>query len=145
MTGPGPGKIEIPCEKLVIRRDNGACITVKPTVYIHIKGYSLARVTHIDIEHPGLEKLVNLNIREIVPVLIERVGTYLIVKSYRKRVTLIIYSEHMAQLFPDRYRGGGVMGGKADGIFIGVRKEIIERLEEFGARLGWPPVKRGGG
>ncbi len=142
MTGPGPGKIEISCNKLVVRVSENSRIIANPTVYIHIRGYSYARVTHIDIEYPGLEKIVGLRVREIVPALVERTGYYIIVRSYRKRLTLILYSRELAELFPNRYRGGGVLGGKMDGVFIGVKKEIIERLESLGTKLGWPPRSR---
>ena len=42
MSGPGPGK------KLI----------GKANIYIHEKGKSLARVTHIDIELPELNKII---------------------------------------------------------------------------------------
>ncbi len=42
MTGPGYGKHELKGAK----------------VYIHEKGKSLARITHIDIEHPDINKII---------------------------------------------------------------------------------------
>ncbi len=42
MTGPGEGKYELKGAK----------------VYIHEKGKSLARITHIDIEHPDINKII---------------------------------------------------------------------------------------
>ncbi len=42
MSGPGEGKIEL----------KGA------RVFIHEKGKSMARITHIDVEHPELNKII---------------------------------------------------------------------------------------
>ena len=42
MSGPGEGKIEF----------KGA------RVFIHEKGKSMARITHIDVEHPELNKII---------------------------------------------------------------------------------------
>ena len=42
MSGPGEGKIEIKDTR----------------VYIHIKGKSRARITHIDIESPTINKII---------------------------------------------------------------------------------------
>ncbi len=45
MTGPGEGKIKLG----------------KAEVYIHVKGKSRARITHIDIELPELNKIIKDN------------------------------------------------------------------------------------
>ncbi len=42
MSGPGEGKKELKGAK----------------VYIHEKGKSFARITHIDVEHPALNKII---------------------------------------------------------------------------------------
>ena len=42
MSGPGEGKIELKGAK----------------VYIHEKGKSSARITHIDVEHPALNEII---------------------------------------------------------------------------------------
>ncbi len=139
MTGPGPGKIRLDCEKLVIKRLREVVTTVRPVVYIHVRGYSYARVTHIDVEYPSLENMVGLGLREIVPIYLKRVGDYVIIKSLKINTTMIIYSRDLARIMPYRYRGGGVMGGKIDGVFIGVRRDLIQILEEIAARMGWPP------
>ena len=42
MSGPGEGKIELKGAK----------------VYVHLKGKSNARITHIDVEHPTLNRII---------------------------------------------------------------------------------------
>ena len=71
MSGPGEGKIKLG----------------KADVYIHLKGKSGARITHIDIELPELDKIIK-----------PKESTY--------------------------------VGGKKGGVFLGLRKEMIERAEK---------------
>lgn len=72
MTGPGEGKIKLG----------------KAEVYIHEKGKSNARVTHIDIELDELNKIINPGEASYVQ-------------------------------------------GKEGGVFIGLKKEMIERAEKI--------------
>ncbi|MCM8774633.1 MAG: hypothetical protein NC820_07900 [Candidatus Omnitrophica bacterium] len=70
MSGEGEGKIKLG----------------KADVYIHIKGKSNARITHIDIELDELNKIIK-----------DGESTY--------------------------------VGGKSGGVFIGLKKEMIKRIE----------------
>ena len=72
MSGEGEGKIELKGAK----------------VYIHQKGKSSARITHIDVEHPELNDIIK-----------EKEATY--------------------------------AAGKAGGFFVGLKKEMLKRAEEF--------------
>ena len=56
MTGPAPGKL--PVNAHVELCTSGGCRTIDARVYVHVKGWSRARVTHIDIEAPRLEQLI---------------------------------------------------------------------------------------
>ncbi len=72
MTGPGEGKIKLG----------------KADVYLHLKGKSGARVTHIDIELDELNKIIK-----------DKESSY--------------------------------VGGKKGGVFLGLKKKMIERAEEL--------------
>jgi len=72
MTGPAEGKIELKNAK----------------VYIHVKGKSLARITHIDVEHPNLNQIIK-----------PKEATY--------------------------------CAGKQGGFFIGLKKEMLMRVEKL--------------
>jgi len=72
MSGPGYGKHKLK----------------NVNVYIHEKGKSMARITHIDIECPALNKIIKSG-----------ESTY--------------------------------VGGKEGGVFIGLKKEMIERAERL--------------
>lgn len=138
MTGPGPGKIQIDCKKLIIIKEDRK-IELTPVLYIHVKGYSLARVTHIDIEYPQLETIIGLKHREIAPALLTKIGNIIIIKSRKLKTRIEIHSTTLNNLIPPAYSDGCVIGGKTDGIFIGIKKELIKILEEYTTKLGWPP------
>jgi hypothetical protein len=53
MTGPGEGKLLLKNAKVFIDGEE-----VQAEVYIHVKGFSLARVTHLDIESNELNKVL---------------------------------------------------------------------------------------
>ena len=72
MSGPGEGKIELG----------------KASVYLHIKGKSNARVTHIDIELDELNKII-------------------------------------------KNKESSYVQGKTGGVFIGLKKEMIDRAEKL--------------
>jgi hypothetical protein len=72
MTGPGEGKINLG----------------KAQVYLHLKGKSRARVTHIDIELDKLNEIIK-----------DKESSY--------------------------------VGGKKGGVFLGLKKEMIERAEKL--------------
>ncbi len=72
MSGPGQGKIKLG----------------KADVYLHVKGKSRARVTHIDIELAELNKIIK-----------DKEASY--------------------------------VAGKPGGVFIGLKKEMIERAEKL--------------
>ncbi len=138
MTGPGPGKIRIDCEKVnIIKGKARYCIV--PDVYIHVKGYSYARVTHLDIEYSNIEKILGIHIREIVPAFVKKFTNFIMLKSWKIFTTMEIYSKTLLELIPPGYEGGCVIGGKQDGIFVGFKKEILRILEEYCTKLGWPP------
>ncbi len=139
MTGPGPGKIQIDCKKVLVVKE-GRKIELVPDLYIHVKGWSLARVTHIDIEYTQLEKILGLKLREIAPALLTKIGEIVIVKSWKLKTRIEIHSKTLSNLIPPAYSDGCVIGGKNNGIFIGVKKNLIKILEDYSTKLGWPPL-----
>ena len=100
-------------------------------VYIHLKGFARARVTHVDIEHEELERIVAessfLRIRGI------RGGGFEIWLERGKKIVV----RH--PLFSRLLNAGSTtiawVGVKEGGIYVGFRKEYVEKLEEIGRQL----------
>lgn len=124
MTGPGPGKVEIPASVYVCKAKG--CEKVEATVYVHIRGFSRARVTHIDVEAPGLEDKIG---RETY-VRVVFSGHFLRLISLDKSVEVRIVSPELERVSRGRrVVSWGFIGLKAGGFYIGFRKEIVDKLE----------------
>ncbi len=132
MTGPAEGKIPLDAEVFVVRE--GKRFKLPADVYVHLRGYARARVTHIDIELPGIE--------EKVP----REGFYgcaLYSDGFRilfGPMDLFVRSKDLSGVFPSEETVVYV-GKKAGGIYVGFKKKIVERLERrFMRKLPAPPA-----
>jgi len=110
-------------------------------VFVHVKGYSRARVTHVDIESPVL------NIRS-------RGGTYAYIYGISRgfRVvpkvkiaagTLAIKELVIRWEGPPFLKPGessiAFLGFKVGGIYIGFKKELISKLEKYCKEKGVLP------
>jgi hypothetical protein len=136
MTGPAVGKLKLEAE---IFLEPGHFKLDGASVFIHLKGYSLARVTHLDIEHEGLDNLIP-----------PKHGGLHRIEGVRDGISI--------KLNPKETRGGSIrvkcpylnsvlkpgevtitwVGGKAGGIYIGFRKPQIALLEKLAReKLGW--------
>jgi len=58
MTGPAAGKFPLKARVFFLSGDKRKKVE-DAMVYIHLKGYARARVTHLDIEHKALGKLIH--------------------------------------------------------------------------------------
>ncbi|MEM0226245.1 MAG: hypothetical protein QXP94_05420 [Thermofilaceae archaeon] len=140
MTGPGEGKIALKAKVYLGSR------RVDCDVYLHVKGYSLARVTHLDVESDVLN--------EAIPPRASMYATaYTQAGALRVRFReplefgfgpvreIAVECPELAQALGP-VRDVVYVGGKEGGIFIGFRREQIRKLEELATRLGVPPRKR---
>ncbi len=124
MTGPSVGKVSIDVE--VFFEDK----PIKCDVYIHVKGYSRALVTHLDIEGfdvyadkkyiPAVVvgKLDGVSIILSEPI---TVGSMKVKKIRIKGLRILSAGD----------RSGAYLGIKEGGVFLGMRKELIKKLEEI--------------
>ena len=141
MTGPGLGKI--PIQGVVNLVMNGEIIKLEPCdIYIHVKGYSRARVTHVDIESPKLD------IRSYSE------GVYAYVYGLTKGFKLILkkplkISDKYVKEIIVKWDGPKILevgkssiayiGFKDGGIYVGFKKDVIRKLENFGRSMGVIP------
>ncbi len=135
MTGPGPGKI--PIDGKIFLASRSRKISLNCAIYIHLKGYSNARITHIDIECPEINKFfkpsdklygllnsTNKNIEIVLfhPIIIREPAFVL-----RK---IVIISNDLQSSLGERRKEIVYIGGKNGGIFLGFKKNIICILEK---------------
>jgi len=140
VTGPGPGKL--PVRAVVTAITPQGAVRIEPCdVFIHVKGYSRARVTHVDIESPAL------SIRGSR-------GTYAYVYGIGRGFRVVPKNaiqarDHLIKELVVKWEGPELLepgkvsiayvGFKEGGIYIGFKKEVISKLEEFSREKGIIP------
>jgi len=126
LTGPGEGKIKLNASVYV----NGELLR-DVDVYIHVKGYSLARVTHLDIEHPKINEFIKPHSGAFLKIIGIKGG--LMVKG--RRWTLIVKSPVLRDLLTIGEETYAWVGGKIGGLYIGFKKKYIEKLEDKAMKI----------
>jgi hypothetical protein len=122
MTGPGEGKLPLENAKVFI--DNKE---IKADVYIHVKGFSLARVTHLDVESEELNNV--LRPKEGGFFSIHGVDGGIEIKFGKNRVKVL--HEFLNEVLKKGEKTRTWVGGKESGIYIGFKKEQIVKLEKI--------------
>ena len=97
-------------------------------VYVHIKGYARATVTHLDIEHPELTSLIPPKTRTFSWVVGIENGILIITE---KGDRLKIIHPLLNKVLQCGEKTRTLVGGKFSGIFVGFRKREISKLEEI--------------
>ena len=136
MTGPGEGKIAL--EAKVVVRDGGERRLEGADVYIHVKGHSLARVTHLDIEHPDLDGLLPAGGGRFLTV----AGVLGGIEIGLGDATVAVRCSLLNEVLEPGRRTRTWVGGKHGGIYVGFRKPEVVRLELIASeRFGIKPRK----
>ncbi|MEM5853438.1 MAG: hypothetical protein QXG39_02955 [Candidatus Aenigmatarchaeota archaeon] len=135
MSGPGEGKLELKNAKVYLSTGDEEVLVKGCVVYVHVKGYSLARVTHLDIEHEILGELLHakgefLNLKGIkggieIKLSSSNLINGLVVNSIK------IFHPFLEDVLPENSRTRTWVGSKEGGIYIGFRKEHIVKLEKI--------------
>ncbi len=131
MTGPAPGKIRLHNAKVFVKTSSSRTLLENAEVYIHLKGYSRARVTHIDVEHPKLNEIIPVKGGGFYRILWHPRGIEISLSRLLPGLSIIIEDQILAKLMKPMEKSWCYVGGKAGGIFIGLKKHLIERLEKL--------------
>jgi hypothetical protein len=122
MTGPGEGKLLLKNAKVFIDEKE-----IKADVYIHVKGFSLARVTHLDIESEELNKI--LKPKEGGFFSIHGIDGGIEIRFEMNRVKVL--HEFLNEVLEKGEKTRTWIGGKEGGIYVGFKKEQIVKLEKI--------------
>ena len=104
------------------------------SIYIHVKGYSRARVTHLDVESQELKGVIRPR-HSTYPEVKWSTSTQINVNNHN----ITIRSEDLAKII--HLNGNLYVGGKGKGIFLGFHKEQISEMEKFASEKGIKPKK----
>ena len=133
MTGPASGKIPLRGARIFINHRE-----IKGEVYVHLRGYARARVTHLDIESDELNRVYPseggsfLTVRGVDNGIEIEIDKNLAVRVLHPLLNLVLSPSPRANI---REKTRTWVGGKKGGIYIGFRKEEIEKLEKIARKL----------
>ncbi len=149
MTGPGPGKIRLRAS--VVLELNGRSLTFRGSsdvdVYLHVKGWSRAPVTHIDIEREGIEELILGGPGRGVYGIVKPLNFGFRFVPFRARFVITVMGPEdpiLSKVFTGSLPPyPGYLGAKRGGVYVGFKKSIILLLEKAALELyGIAPRKR---
>lgn len=138
MTGPAEGKLELD-SKIFLLANEGEIRLGDVFVCIHLKGFSRARVTHLDIEHNILDNLIPPKSGSLHDIGGIEGGIEICLRGkkeivyQRKKIEpfkLRIFSSVLNEVLKPGQRTRTWVGGKFGGIYIGFRKTEVEKLEK---------------
>lgn len=127
MTGPAEGKLPLDA-KVYLHAEE----LHNARVYVHLKGYSRANVTHLDVEHPELNSLIPPEAKTFTLVAGIENGILIITERGDK---VKILHPLLNKVLERGEKTRTLVGGKFGGIFIGFRKREISKLEEIAEKL----------
>ena len=131
MTGPAPGKLPVNAHVELCTPDG--CRSIGARVYVHLRGWSRARVTHIDIEAPRLERIIpGLGGRGVyVRVYGTREGLVLVPLDTPSWKLIIKTSDPLLHPLQPGESCIGFLGVKHDGVFLGLSSPYHRILEQL--------------
>ncbi len=143
---PGKFRLDAPTILMPYGRE------IDAEVYVHLKGYARARVSHIDIEKIGLGKVIRRGR-----------GNFLEVRGVGNGLEVVLRENRQITLDGDEFTVSSILvvnpllnsvikrgdstrawvGRKYDGLYIGFRKAELDRLEKLASeKFGMKPLKK---
>jgi hypothetical protein len=143
MTGEAYGKIELENPKLEFWFKGRKVYEITPKIYIHLKGFALARVTHLDVEHEFLNGIFSEK-GSFLPLKGMEDGFRIVLnKTSKNNITfdrVCVLSSDLNNFLANGKRTFAFVGGKVDGFYIGFKKEYILKLEEIARKKGFKEI-----
>jgi len=142
------GKIKLNAQTFLMPRRDKLCASV----YVHLKGYARARVSHLDVEKVGLGGVVHRGRGNFLEVKGIKQGIEVTMRESKeieidgrksKVSSIIILDPLLNEVLEEDKSTRAWVGRKYDGIYIGFRKEEIEKLEKVALEeFGIKPLKK---
>ena len=127
MTAPAEGKLPLVANVYLNEEE-----LQNAHVYVHLKGYARATVTHLDIEHPSLFDLIPPKVRTFIWIMGIEDG---ILIRTEKGDKVKVLCPLLNTVLPRGEKTKTCVGGKFNGLFIGFRKRELTKLEAIAETL----------
>lgn len=142
------GKVRLDAETFLMPGNE----RIDVSLYVHVKGYARARVTHLDLEKIGLGKVIHRgrgNFLEIKGIkhgleIVLRERGVVEIEGKKATVTSIrIVNPLLNEIVEENESTRAWVGRKYDGIYIGFRKREVKRLEKIALKkFGIKPLEK---
>ena len=142
------GKIQLDASTVLMpcEREIGA------EVFIHLKGYARARVSHLDVEKIGLGKVIRRGRGNFLEIKGVKNGLKIVLRE-KCQITLdkeelevssiVIKCSLLNRIIKEGASSKAWVGRKYDGIYIGFRKTELEKLEKLALeKFGAKPLEK---
>ena len=139
MTGAGSGKIKVNADVYLVLQ-KGRVKAANAAVYIHVKGYLRARVTHVDIEDRIFGKIIHRGRGNMLEITGIEGGIEIKPRSPREMdidgSKTLVYGLEVRHPLLNGVLGVGDstvtwVGRKYDGIYIGFKETEMKKLEKL--------------
>ena len=127
MTVPAEGKLPLVANVYLNEED-----LHNAHVYVHLKGYARATVTHLDIEHPSLFGMISPKARTFIWIM--GIENGILIRTEKGDKVKVICSL-LNTVLPRGEKTKTCVGGKLNGVFIGFRKRELTKLEVIAENL----------
>jgi hypothetical protein len=132
MTAPVAGKILL--EAQVYLNDEEL---EDAQIFIHLKGFARATVTHLDIEHPSLVNLIPPKVRTFIWIM--GIENGILIRT-EKDDTVKVVCPLLNHVLEKGAKTKTCVGGKPTGLFIGFRRRELNKLKELAEQLLLEPT-----
>jgi len=127
MTSPAEGKLPLDAQVYLNEEELDDA-----HVYIHLKGYYRATVTHLDIEHPDLTGIIPPKTRTFIWII--GIDNGILIRT-EKGDTVKVIQPLLSNVLGRGEKTKTCVGGKFNGLFIGFRKRELSKLELIAENL----------
>jgi len=140
MSGPATGKLKLSKASVYLLSKSDRVKLKNAIVYIHLKGYADARVTHLDIEHERLDNVIPpkrglfLSIHGMKGGLKIKLENEKEVVYENKEIDVVaveVKHPYLSSVLKPDEKTRTWVGGKFGGIYIGFRKSEIVKMEKL--------------
>jgi hypothetical protein len=121
-------------------------------VYIHLKGYARARVSHLDVEKMGLGKVIRRGRGNFLEIRGVENGLEIVLREKRQIIldekefsvsSIVVGCSLLNEVIEKEKSTRAWIGRKYDGIYIGFRRAELERLEKLALeKFGIKPLRK---
>jgi len=143
-----PGKVRLDASTVLMPCER----KIDAEVYVHLKGYARARVSHMDVEKMGLGKVIHRGRGNFLEIRGLEKGLEVVLRENRKIIlngeeftvsSILVINPLLNKILERGNSTRAWVGRKYDGIYIGFKKAEMQKLEKMALEnFGIKPLRK---